>query len=230
MSLRRSARIATASSSSTLASNPSNRVAKYEQVSKPTAPPRKRQAKASVALSASKPAASEPGEESTLSEAQSIPDLPATPLPKKRKTKAPTSASAGASVLRPSHQDHLFDNLDVSPAKPRNAEGDVSPEVGVLPAASTDADSLLKDAEAFLIKTDEKLRTVVESHKCEMFSPSRLKEVVDPFTALGSGIIGQQVIFHHPFPFLFSPILSPSCQSQIMHRSGNYTSSEEKKH
>jgi len=64
---------------------------------------------------------------------------------------------------------------------------------GALPAIGTDVDSLLQDAEAFLIKTDEKLRTVIELHRCALFSPEKLKEVVYPFTALSSGIIGQQV-------------------------------------
>lgn len=56
-------------------------------------------------------------------------------------------------------------------------------------------DTLLKDAEAFLVRVDEtgRLSRLVETQKCKMFSPEGLKEVVEPFTALASGIMGQQV-------------------------------------
>lgn len=40
---------------------------------------------------------------------------------------------------------------------------------------------------------DPKLEVLIGKHHCKMFSPEGLREVVDPFTALASGIIGQQV-------------------------------------
>jgi len=40
---------------------------------------------------------------------------------------------------------------------------------------------------------DPKLRGLVEKHTCRIFSPEGLREVVEPFTALASGIMGQQV-------------------------------------
>ncbi len=61
-------------------------------------------------------------------------------------------------------------------------------------------DTLLRDAEAYLISVDPKLEKLIHRHKCRMFSPEGLREVVDPFTALASGIIGQQVCYasnHH---------------------------------
>ncbi|CAN9265059.1 unnamed protein product [Alternaria alternata] len=82
---------------------------------------------------------------------------------------------------------------DPSPAKKRKAKEIVPPDVGAIPPASTDIDNLLKDAEEFLIKTDSKLERVVRGHKCEIFSPDGLREVVRPFESLGKGIIGQQV-------------------------------------
>ncbi|KAG9190750.1 DNA-3-methyladenine glycosylase II [Alternaria panax] len=82
---------------------------------------------------------------------------------------------------------------DPPPAKKRKAKEVVPPDVGTIPPASTDIDNLLKDAEEFLIKTDPKLETVVKGHKCEIFSPDGLREVVRPFESLGKGIIGQQV-------------------------------------
>ncbi|KAI4628684.1 hypothetical protein J4E83_003237 [Alternaria metachromatica] len=82
---------------------------------------------------------------------------------------------------------------DPSPAKKRKAKELVPPDVGAIPAASTDIDNLLKEAEDFLIKTDPKLEKVVRGHQCGIFSPEGLREVVRPFEALGKGIIGQQV-------------------------------------
>ncbi|KAH9876089.1 hypothetical protein J1614_003968 [Plenodomus biglobosus] len=237
MSLRRSARVASTSTPSASDSKPTNGMAKYEKVVKANAPPKKRKAKQ---LPSSPPAApqqrsSKPSDESPHSEISAIPDPPATPLPKKRKTKAEaesptkpppfTPTPAGVTLLRP---DHPFDTLstlnrpaephatnatlstpngshvvayssspikpeDPSPAKRRKAKEIVPPDVGALPAASTDVDRLLKDAEQYLIRVDEKLRPVVEKHKCNVFSPEGLREVIDPFTALCSGIIGQQV-------------------------------------
>ena len=43
------------------------------------------------------------------------------------------------------------------------------------------------------MKVDPKMEALVKKHHCKVFSPEGLKEVVDPFTALSSGIIGQQV-------------------------------------
>jgi DNA-3-methyladenine glycosylase II len=82
---------------------------------------------------------------------------------------------------------------DLSPAKKRKAKETLPPDVGAIPPASTDIDSILKEAEEFLIRTDPKLERVVTGHKCEIFSPEGLREVVRPFESLGKGIIGQQV-------------------------------------
>jgi DNA-3-methyladenine glycosylase II len=69
----------------------------------------------------------------------------------------------------------------------------VPPDVGALRAATTNIDTLLEEAERFLIAVDPKLAGLIEKHRCKVFSPEGLREVVDPFTALCSGIIGQQV-------------------------------------
>ncbi|RAR11625.1 DNA glycosylase [Stemphylium lycopersici] len=82
---------------------------------------------------------------------------------------------------------------DPSPARKRKAKELVPPDVGAIPSASTDIDRLLKDAEAHLVGVDPTLKALVEKHHCKIFSPEGLSEVVDPFTALSSGIIGQQV-------------------------------------
>lgn len=82
---------------------------------------------------------------------------------------------------------------EASPAKKRKAKELVPPDVGVLNKPTATIDTLLKDAEEFLCSVDPKLKPLVEMHKCKMFSPEGLREVVDPFTALSSGIMGQQV-------------------------------------
>ncbi|KAF2809311.1 DNA glycosylase [Mytilinidion resinicola] len=66
------------------------------------------------------------------------------------------------------------------------------PALGVPPPTST-TETLLQDACAHLLKVDPKLAPVIEQHHCKMFSPEGLQEVVEPFQALASGIIGQQV-------------------------------------
>lgn len=65
--------------------------------------------------------------------------------------------------------------------------------MGVVGKATSNVDELLKEAEKHLIAVDEKLRGLVEKHTCQVFSPEGLREVVDPFTALASSIMGQQV-------------------------------------
>jgi DNA-3-methyladenine glycosylase II len=52
---------------------------------------------------------------------------------------------------------------------------------------------LLQEAEDYLISVDPKLKGLIEKHKCKTFSPEGLREVVEPFTALASSIMGQQV-------------------------------------
>ena len=54
-------------------------------------------------------------------------------------------------------------------------------------------DNVLEKACAHLISIDPRLKTVIDQHHCRMFSPQGLAEEVDPFIALSSGIIGQQV-------------------------------------
>lgn len=85
---------------------------------------------------------------------------------------------------------------DPSPVKKRKAKELVPPDVGALKPASTDIDTLLKEAEAYLISVDPKLKGLIEKHHCKMFSPEGLREVVDPFTALASSIMGQQVCLY----------------------------------
>jgi DNA-3-methyladenine glycosylase II len=77
-------------------------------------------------------------------------------------------------------------------AYPAGAE-DVSPSKSGLPRPVATTGNLLEKALAHLIATDERLRPIIEQHHCRIFSPEGLAEQIDPFEALTSSIIGQQV-------------------------------------
>lgn len=106
-------------------------------------------------------------------------------------TNAPVSTSNG-STLTAYPPVKSEPEPETSPAKRRKAK-EVPPDVGVVNQPSATIDTLLRDAEAYLVEVDPKLGPLVEKHKCRVFSPEGMREVVDPFTALSSGIIGQQV-------------------------------------
>jgi DNA-3-methyladenine glycosylase II len=102
-------------------------------------------------------------------------------------TNAPVLTPSGSQVV-----------VNESPSKRRKAN-EPPPDVGSPMKSTSTIDTLLKDAEAYLIKVDGevagngRLERLVAGHQCKMFNPEGLREVVDPFTALASGIIGQQV-------------------------------------
>ncbi|KAF1973125.1 DNA glycosylase [Bimuria novae-zelandiae CBS 107.79] len=132
-----------------------------------------------------------PEEEHPLEDLANLKPRPAEP----HATNAPLATPGGSRVLaytsspvKPSAPG----DAETSPAKKRKAK-EVPPDVGVVNKPTATIDTLLKDAEGFLCKVDPKLKPLVEKHKCKMFSPEGLREVVDPFTALSSGIMGQQV-------------------------------------
>jgi DNA-3-methyladenine glycosylase II len=231
MSLRRSARVASTTVTITSQEDTeTNNVSKYTKVEKPAVAPKKRKTKAP---------ASTPQDELDPATSESndvVPDLPATPLPKKRKAAAsespikpppftPTPAGIGLFASSTSESNHALGVLarpaepnatnaplstpngshvvayhsspakpsDPSPVKKRKAKEVVPPDVGAMKPPSTNIDTLLKEAEAYLISVDPKLRPLIEKHHCKMFNPEGLREVVDPFTALASSIMGQQV-------------------------------------
>jgi DNA-3-methyladenine glycosylase II len=234
MSLRRSARVATTSIAVPPDTKATNGVAKYTKVAKPAAAPKKRKAKATEPVLQDEP-------NGTADEAKdTVPSLPATPLPKKRKGKAseespikappftPTPAGVGIIASSTNESGHPLESLvtlqprpaephatnaplsdpnsadvvtfsspikpsDPSPVKRRKAKQALPPDMGSLKSPSRNIDTLLQEAEDYLISVDPKLKGLIEKHKCKMFSPEGLREVVDPFTALASSIMGQQV-------------------------------------
>ncbi|KAH6639768.1 DNA glycosylase [Boeremia exigua] len=103
------------------------------------------------------------------------------PLPRRPVAAAPPSATAPAAPLS-------------AAASPRKRVLPL-PDVGSPRKAAGEGDSLLREAEAHLVRVDGqgKLGRLIGGARCEMFGAAGLAEVVDPFTALASGIIGQQV-------------------------------------
>ncbi|KAF1921945.1 DNA glycosylase [Ampelomyces quisqualis] len=229
MSLRRSARVANTSTSTLADVKTTHGAAKYIKVEKPAAAPKKRKSRASLT-------ARQEGAMTATSESEfSIPELPSTPLPKKRKAKATSESPAkpppftptpsGIGLIASSTRAAPFPSLehspaelhatsaplltpggsgivalsspakpsDPSPVKRSNGKQLAPPDVGALKSPSTNIDTLLKEAEAYLISVDPKLRGLIEKHQCKMFSPEGLREAIDPFTALASSIMGQQV-------------------------------------
>src|ERR1700712_2071564 len=57
----------------------------------------------------------------------------------------------------------------------------------------TTTENLLEKSCEHLCSVDPKLRIVIDKHPCKLFSPEGLQEEVDPFVALTSSIISQQV-------------------------------------
>ena len=96
-----------------------------------------------------------------------------------------------------------YDDFDDSPSKPQARPVTTSSE-------------LLTKACAHLITVDPKLKTVVDQHHCRVFSVEGLNEEIDPFRALVSGILAQQVSgaaarsIKNKFIGLYSPELCPT--------------------
>ncbi|APA12388.1 hypothetical protein sscle_09g071580 [Sclerotinia sclerotiorum 1980 UF-70] len=68
---------------------------------------------------------------------------------------------------------------EVSPSKP--------------PAVKISTSDILDKALEHLIKVEPKLKPIIEKHPCRIFSAEGLAEEIEPFRALVSGIISQQV-------------------------------------
>ncbi|MCJ1473050.1 3-methyladenine DNA glycosylase [Lambiella insularis] len=68
-----------------------------------------------------------------------------------------------------------------------------SPSKSGIPRPTTTTRSLLQEACAHLLQVEPRLQPVIAKHHCRIFAPEGLAEVVDPFRALASSIMGQQV-------------------------------------
>lgn len=68
-----------------------------------------------------------------------------------------------------------------------------SPAASPSKPTTTTSATLLSEACAHLIAVDPRMAPLIAAHPCHIFSPAGLAEPVDPFEALASGIISQQV-------------------------------------
>lgn len=68
-----------------------------------------------------------------------------------------------------------------------------SPSKTGLPRPTATTGTILEQACAHLINVDPKMKSLIEKHRCQVFSAEGLAEEIDPFRSLTTGIIGQQV-------------------------------------
>ncbi|KAK0727000.1 DNA glycosylase [Lasiosphaeria miniovina] len=78
-------------------------------------------------------------------------------------------------------------------SRPADAASPSKAPTGSSKAPRTTTENILEEACAHLIKVDERMRSLIENHHCRLFSSEGLSEEIDPFEALASGIISQQV-------------------------------------
>ena len=126
--------------------------------------------------------------------------LPATPTPSNAKILGEPVALNGIGKPKPAAVSRLAD--------PRATNATLlSPETSRIVAATpvdavspskarevkTTTANILQEACAHLIKTDARMKPLIEANHCRVFSPEGLAETIDPFESLCSGIISQQV-------------------------------------
>ena len=195
MATRRSARLSTAAdTASALAPAPAPApVSRKRKVAQsdpnptpdqaPTTPPRRR-------VRRSKGAAQQPPE--TPTSTPKAVALVAEPL--KTNGLAPSKKPKPSAVNRLADPNRtnapLFspETSRVVAAKPLDA---VSPSKQ--PRIKTTTANILEEACSHLIKVDKRMKPLIEQHHCHIFSPEGLAEQIDPFEALASSIISQQV-------------------------------------
>jgi DNA-3-methyladenine glycosylase II len=78
-------------------------------------------------------------------------------------------------------------------SKPVDAVSPSKLREGLTRTTPTTTANILEEACAHLIKVDPRMKPLIEKHHCRIFSPEGLAEQVDPFEALASSIISQQV-------------------------------------
>jgi DNA-3-methyladenine glycosylase II len=78
------------------------------------------------------------------------------------------------------------------PSKLRDSIQPTGPPPTATTTATTTA-NILEEACAHLIKVDPRMKPLIDKHHCRIFSPEGLAEQIDPFEALCSSIISQQV-------------------------------------
>lgn len=78
-------------------------------------------------------------------------------------------------------------------ASPTKKEKEESAQDDVFASKAAATANILEEGNRFLVSVDPRMRPLVEKNHCRIFSPEGLAEEIDPFEALCSGIISQQV-------------------------------------
>lgn len=97
-------------------------------------------------------------------------------------------------VLRSPKTSRVIAPTSVEPIPSKLSSRGVKPATGPTKITPTITSSnILEEACAHLIKIDARMKPLIDQHTCRIFTPAGLTEQVDPFEALCSGIISQQV-------------------------------------
>lgn len=151
------------------------------------------------------------------------PDLPVTPLRKRRANQGKTSTKPPpltptpslVNIIRAPYSSGDIDDVtpppEDRPVEPHvtnaalitpggthkvaytNGIPDSSPSKTGLPRPTATTGTLLDQACKHLIDVDPRMKPIIEKHPCHIFSAKGLNEEIDPFRSLSSGIMGQQV-------------------------------------
>ncbi|KAK0619235.1 DNA glycosylase [Immersiella caudata] len=166
----------------------------------PSTPPRRRVRKANAVPETPTPAAVGLISETLQTNGLAKPKLPTVNrLADPNRTNAPLFSPQTSRVVAPQSLDA------VSPSK--------------LPRVKATTANLLEEACAHLINVDPRMKPLIDKHPCRLFSPDGLAEEIDPFEALVSSIISQQVSgaaaksIKARFIALFNPSPSESTQT-----------------
>ncbi|KAI5858200.1 DNA glycosylase [Durotheca rogersii] len=195
MATRRSARLSAAASTSVSVSASSQPAS----ASAPDPAPRGRKRKA--ALDTSQKAV----DEEALEEATAAVATPRKRRVKKATTPPPTTPAASggepvtvyetpkpkAAAVRRLADPNATNATLLSPETSRVVTRNTSPSK--TPDSQITTANILEEACKHLISVDPRMKPLIEKHHCHIFSPAGLSEKIDPFEAICSGIISQQV-------------------------------------
>ena len=151
------------------------------------------------------------------------PELPVTPLKKRRVAQGKTASKPPPLTPTPSLVNIMrapYSSGDIDDASPPPEDRPVQPHVtnatlvtpggshkvaysnGIpesspsktgIPRPTATTGTLLNQACLHLIKVDPRMKPIIEKHPCHVFSAKGLAEEIDPFRSLASGVMGQQV-------------------------------------
>lgn len=96
-------------------------------------------------------------------------------------------------LLRSPKTSRIIASTPVDAASPSKLRANTQPTAEAPTAAPTTTANILEEACAHLVRVDPRMKPLIDKHHCRIFSPEGLAEQIDPFEALCSSIISQQV-------------------------------------